>query len=116
MSRQLDRLERDQTIVSESLALFIRYDLTITPPLPGVEQDAARALGKERWKFLAAQLGSRLPGGQTRISDVLEAVAPSEGDFFTEAEIDALRSVKTAASPNGDAKNGRGGSEEATND
>ena len=116
LSRHLDRLERDQTIVSESLALFIRYYLTITPPLPGVEQDAARALGKERFEFFVAQLGRRLAGGKTLIRDVLEEVAPSESDFFTEAEIDALRAAKQSPSANGDAKNGRGGSEEAMNE
>ena len=114
LSRQLDRLERDQTIVSESLALFIRYYLTITPPLPGVEQDAARALGKERFEFFVAQLGRRLAGGKAMIRDVLEEVAPSESDFFTEAEIDALRAAKDASSPNGSAKVGGGGSEETT--
>ena len=96
LSRQLDRLERDQTIVSESLALFVRYYLTITPPLPGAEQNAARALGKERFEFFVAQLGRRLAAGKTMIRDVMEEVAPSESDFFTEAEIDALRAAKAA--------------------
>ena len=99
LSRQLDRLARDQTIVSESLALFVRYYLTITPPLPGAEQTAARALGKERFEFFVAQLGRRLAAGKTMIRDVMEEVAPSETDFFTEAEIDALRAAKTAAPP-----------------
>lgn len=106
MSRHLERLERDQTIVSESLALFVRYYLTITPPLPEAEQDAARPLGKERFEFFVAQLGRRLAGGKTMIRDVLEEVAPSEDDFFTEAEIDALRAAKAASSPNGGARNG----------
>lgn len=94
LSRQLNTQERDQTIISETLALFIRYYLTITPPLPGGEQDAARALGKERFEFFVAQVGRRLAAGKAMIRDVLEEVAPSESDFFTEAEIDALRSVK----------------------
>jgi predicted transcriptional regulator len=111
LSRQLDRLERDQTIVSESLALFVRYYLTITPPLPGGEQDAARALGKERFEFFVAQLGRRLAGGKSMIRDVLEEIAPSESDFFTEAEIDALRSAKDGASSNLGGKNGSGADE-----
>jgi len=115
LSLQLDRLERDQTIVSESLALFVRYYLTITPPLPEAEQDAARPLGKERFEFFVAQLGRRLAGGKTMIRDVLEEIAPSEGAFFTEAEIDALRAAKAASSPNGGAGNG-GDPEEASDD
>lgn len=94
ISRQIDRLERDQTIVSESLALFVRYYLTVTPPLPGADQDAARALGKERFEFFVTQLGRRLAGGKNMIRDVLEEIQPEESDFFTQAEIDALRAVK----------------------
>ena len=112
LSRQLDRLERDQTIVSESLALFVRYYLTITPPLPGAEQNAARALGKERFEFFVAQLGRRLAAGKTMIRDVMEEVAPSETDFFTEAEIDALRAAKAAAPSD----SGNGAAEEDTDD
>ena len=102
VSRQLDRLERDQTIVSESLALFVRYYLTITPPLPGAEQDAARALGKERFDYFVAQLGRLLAGGKSMIRDVLEETATDESDFFTEAEIDALRTLKDGAPTAGD--------------
>ena len=94
ISRQVDRLERDQTIVSESLALFVRYYLTVTPPLPGADQDAARALGKERFEFFVTQLSRRLAGGKNMIRDVLEEIQPAESDFFTQAEIDALRAVK----------------------
>jgi predicted transcriptional regulator len=101
LSGQLDRLARDQTIASESLALFVRYYLTITPPLPGAEQDAARALGKERFEYFVAQLGRRLAGGKSMVRDVLEEIATSESDFFTEAEIDALRTLKEAAPADG---------------
>ena len=116
MTRQYDRLERNLSITTETLALFIRFFLTVTPPLPNTDQHAARALGKERFEFFVAQLGRRLAGGKTMIRDVLEEVAPSESDFFTEAEIDALRAAKQSPSSNGDAKNGQGGSEEASND
>ena len=108
LSRQMDRLERDQTIVSESLALFVRYYLTITPPLPEAEQDAARPLGKERFEFFVAQLGRRLAGGRNMIRDVLEEISAEESDFFTQDEIDALRAVKEAASPETDKANGGG--------
>ena len=42
MSKQLGEINRNQQIVVESLALFIRYYLTITPPLPKSEQEPAR--------------------------------------------------------------------------
>ncbi len=89
MSRQIERIERDQTVVSETLALFIRYYLTITPPLPGAGQDAARALGKERFEYFVSQLGRRLAGGKNLVRDVLEEIPAVESDLFASGEIDA---------------------------
>src|ERR1700738_4098531 len=57
LSRQLDIIDREIRIVTESLGLYIRYFLTITPPLPLPEQDAARALGRERFKVFVTQVG-----------------------------------------------------------
>jgi len=51
MSRQLVRADRDVSVLAETIALFIRYYLTITPPLPSQDQDAARALGRERFEM-----------------------------------------------------------------
>lgn len=48
--RALDRLERDVAIATELLATFVRYFLTITPPLPASETGAARALGQRRFE------------------------------------------------------------------
>lgn len=88
MSRQLDRIDRDQTVVSETLALFIRYYLTITPPLPGADQDVARALGKERFEYFVTQLARRLAGGKNLVRDVLEEIPAAENDLFTSGGID----------------------------
>jgi hypothetical protein len=45
MSGQLNRIDRDLSVAVETIALFVRYYLTITPPLPSGDQAAARALG-----------------------------------------------------------------------
>ena len=42
LSRQAERMERDQNIQIETLALFIRYFLTVSTPIPEAHQDAAR--------------------------------------------------------------------------
>ena len=106
LTRQFDRLERNLAITTETLALFIRFFLTVTPPLPNTDQDAARALGKERFDYFITQLGRRLAGGKNMISDVLDEITAKEGDFFTEAEIEALKAVKSGASKNNQNKNG----------
>src|SRR5205823_3777036 len=49
LTRQGDRLERDLSIAAETLALFIRFWLTVTPPLPESAQSAAQAKGHERF-------------------------------------------------------------------
>jgi len=94
MTRQYDRLERNLSITTETLALFIRFFLTVTPPLPNADQDAARALGKERFDYFISQLGRRLAGGKNMIRDVLEEISANESDFFTEEEIEALKAVR----------------------
>ena len=61
LTRQFDRLERDQTILIETVALFVRYTLTVNAPIPAAHQDAARAQGRERFQQFVDQL-ARLIG------------------------------------------------------
>src|SRR4029453_17092379 len=67
--RRLDDLDktiapfcRDVAILAETLALFVRYFLTITPVLPESEQESARRLGRERFEVFVPQVGQRLLG------------------------------------------------------
>jgi hypothetical protein len=70
LSRQVERLERDLTIAVEALALFIRFWLTITPPLPESAQGAAQAKGHERFESFLEALGRRLAKGQSLLREV----------------------------------------------
>lgn len=70
ISAQLQRIERDQRIVMESLGLFIRHQLTVTPPLPDSEQAAARAIGQDRFQAFIDQVGRRMAGGRSLAEDV----------------------------------------------
>ena len=63
LGRQLQRVERDQTIMVETVALFVRHWLIATPPLPEPTQAAARAKGGERYDAFVAALGRRLAKG-----------------------------------------------------
>ena len=63
LSRQLDRVERDVEILLESLALFVRYMLTINAPLPEADE-AARAVGRDRFEAFVGQVGRQLAGGK----------------------------------------------------
>ncbi|WP_051334902.1 hypothetical protein [Bradyrhizobium sp. Ai1a-2] len=82
ISRQLERTERDLSVMAETIALFVRYYLTITPPLPSGDQDAARALGRERFDMFVAQVGKRVASGGRLVADVMDRITTSKPDLF----------------------------------
>lgn len=68
--RVLERLERNDTITLETIALFIRFWLTSTPALPEHSNPAARAKGAERYDRFVEALGRRLSSGSTVLKEV----------------------------------------------
>jgi len=76
LSLQLGRIERDQQVVAEMLALFVRFQLTVTAPVPEADR-AARALGQARYESFLQQVSRRLAGGAGTVEDVLHQ-RPSE--------------------------------------
>jgi len=76
MTRQIERLERHITISNEALALFVRFWLTNTPPLPDTAQAAAQAKGRERYGGFVEALGRRLARGRTLADEVTTDVNP----------------------------------------
>ncbi|WP_368565563.1 CopG family transcriptional regulator [Pseudoxanthomonas sp. UTMC 1351] len=84
LTRQFERLERDQTILIETLALHIRHYLSVTPPLPEAHVEAARAQGRARFEQFIEQLALHLRRG-LRVRDAIEEWVPAE-DAFVEAD------------------------------
>lgn len=76
LSRQFERLERDQNIHIETLALFVRYFLTVSTPVPEAHQDAAKAQGKVRFEQFIEQLGRHLLRGRSLFKDLVEEIQP----------------------------------------
>jgi len=97
MSKQLAQIDRHQLIVLESVALFIRYYLTITPPLPRSEHEPARALGHQRFEFFIAQIGKRLAGGQNIVGEVLERIVETDPDLFSR-DLDEMQMLPKTSS------------------
>jgi hypothetical protein len=62
LSAQLNRIERDGQVLLETLALFVRYQLTVTAPLPEPDS-AARAVGRDRFQAFVDQVGRQIAGG-----------------------------------------------------
>ena len=78
MTRQIERLERHVTISNEALALFVRFWLTSTPPLPDTAQAAAQAKGRERYEGFIEALGRRLARGRTLADELVTDIAAAE--------------------------------------
>jgi hypothetical protein len=63
MTAAIGRIERDGHVLLETLALFVRYELTINAPLP--EGDAAaRAVGRDRFQAFINRVGEAVANGQ----------------------------------------------------
>jgi hypothetical protein len=82
LTRRVELIDRHQQVVIESFGLFIQYFLTVTPPLPRSEQDAAKAKGHQRFEAFIAQLGRRIAGSHSLVSEVLEKVAHNDPDLL----------------------------------
>ena len=79
IGRQIDGLDEDIAIVGETLSLFIRFWLTITPPLPDSAQASARAKGVERFESFLQTLGRRLATGDRFLKELSRDVDMKRG-------------------------------------
>ncbi len=70
-SGQLGRIERDVGIVMESLALFVRFELMVTAPLPEADQATARALAHDRFEEFVTSVSRRLANGKNFRAELL---------------------------------------------
>lgn len=63
LSRELGLVRRDLEVLIESLALFVRYQLLVTAPLP--EGDSvALAVGLDRFEKFVGQVGRQVSSGK----------------------------------------------------
>ena len=77
IGRHLERIERHVAITNEALAVFVRFWLTSTPPLPDSTLAAAQAKGRERYQGFVEALGRRLARGRTLADEVVRDVERS---------------------------------------
>ncbi len=67
LSRQLERIERNGHVQLESLALFVRYMLTVNPPVAEGDE-TARALGRDRFAAFVERVGRQLASGEVSLA------------------------------------------------
>ena len=70
LGRQIDTLDLDLAVLGETVAQFIHFWMTITPPLTGASQSAARAKGAERFEGFIQTLGRRLATGDRFLKEL----------------------------------------------
>src|SRR3546814_6579072 len=83
LTRQCERLGRDQTICVETLALFVRYHLTVVPPVAEAHAEAARAQGRARFEQFIEQLARHLQRGR-HMREAIDELIPAEDAFAPE--------------------------------
>ena len=76
MVRGMERIEQHVTISNEALAVFVRFWLTSTPPLPDTALAAAQTKGRERYDGFVEAIGRRLARGKKLADEVIRDVSP----------------------------------------
>jgi hypothetical protein len=71
ISNQLARIERDGHVSIESLALFIRYMLTVNAPLPEGDE-TAQVIGRDRYARFVERVARRLASGRRSLAPLDE--------------------------------------------
>lgn len=81
LSRQFDRLERDQGVLIETVALYLRHYLTVALPIPEHQQEGLRAQGRARYAQFIEQLARHIQRGRSLVREIhqeIEPVAPAQ--------------------------------------
>lgn len=76
LSRQFDRLERDQGVLIETVALFVRHYLTLALPVPEHQQEALRAQGRARYAQFIEQLARHIQRGRSLVREIHQEIGP----------------------------------------
>lgn len=76
LARQVERVDHDLNVLTETLAIYIRYYLSVVPPVPEAHQEAARAQGKARFQQFIEQLARHLQRGNSLAHDLHDELFP----------------------------------------
>jgi hypothetical protein len=97
LARRLNELHKavarqasDQMVATETLALLVRYFLTIMPPIPEDDQESARLTGKRRFEVFLAEIGKRVAEGRRHTAEVLQAIPADQPGLFAAASSNTL--------------------------
>jgi hypothetical protein len=83
-------------VISETLALFVRYVLMVTPPVPESERRAAEAVGRKRYEVFVREVAKRVASDTGLVTDVMRTIVATHPDL-------AARKIAEAAARDGSA-------------
>ena len=86
LTRQFGRSERGNLVLAETLATFVHYFLTVTPPVPANQVEAARAKGDLRFDLFVRQVAEALRSGQRILQNAVEDVTAEAASLEREPE------------------------------
>jgi predicted transcriptional regulator len=95
LHKVVSAIEREVAVLALTVALHVRYFLTVTPPLPDDEQESARLIGRKRYDVFLAEIGRQIAEVRRHSSDVLATVVHSQPDLFATRD-DELRKPRAA--------------------
>ena len=70
---RLERIERDQRVVVQTLAEFVRHHFLISAPVPDHELASRRAQAEARYQAFIDTVGRQLAAARPRVPEALEA-------------------------------------------
>jgi hypothetical protein len=74
-------------ISAETTALFVRYFLTVIPPVPEADKKSAQAQGAARFNRFIKSLQTVLADGDRVLFNALEDIMINQSAFFTKEEL-----------------------------
>jgi hypothetical protein len=91
LEKRVRRLQREGLVMSETLALFVRYSLMVTAPIPESERQAAEALGRKRYEVFIREVAKRITSDKGMIADVIRTIVTTNPHLVAEAMAEARR-------------------------
>ena len=89
LAKRLRQMHRELQVTTETLALFARYVLTVTPPPPEEERHEAEVVGRKRYEVLIREVGRRIASDHTLVSEVIRSFALTHPDLVARAVAEA---------------------------
>ena len=91
LTRQLEVNKRNMIILSETLALNVRYFLTLMPEVDKDDMAAVQAMGARRYEKFIETLRTVLGDGERVLHAALDDIVVGEDAFFTKEDLIRLQ-------------------------